>query len=83
MKLQMLYIFVFAAPLLARLLSPEPSTPPVADETVAITPAKAESIKAPAKEKPTPHADRAEHSKETPKRTSLHRLSTAPTHASL
>jgi hypothetical protein len=83
MKLQLLYIFVFAAPLLARLLSPGPSTPPTATEAAEVAPAKAKAVEPPSAKEPTPDLPPAKNSKETPKRSSLHRVFTAHTYASL
>lgn len=82
MKLQLLYIFVFAAPLLARLLSPGPATPPAA-EAVEAAPAKVDRAAPAATKEPAPAAAPATEAKEAPKRSSVLRISPAHTRACL
>jgi hypothetical protein len=84
MKLQLLYIFVLAAPLLARLLSPGSSTQPTATEAAEVAPAKSEAVEPSSpKNESAPDAAPAKEPAETTKRSSLHRVFTAPTYASL
>lgn len=72
MKLQLLYVFVLAAPLLVRLLSPEPATPPPPAESTETAPARIETTALPAKTETAPASTPAQ--KQPCKRASVRRI---------